>query len=126
MRCAPCEQSLGSGRRHFFGIRESTITVPRRVKDFIEISDYTSLESLIGYLHTIRDNLPEGHEAELKIRGDDVFGRRLTITDVREQTPEEAALDAKYGGSDPEGDDIESLRKKLDDVPFPSRAEKRS
>ena len=99
--------------------------MPRRVKDFIEISDYTSLEALIGYLHTIRDNLPEGHEAELKIRGDDVFGRRLTITYFREQTPEEAALDAKYGGADPEGENIETLRKKLDDVPFPSRADKR-
>ena len=97
--------------------------MPRRVKDFIEISDYTSLDQLIGYLQTIRDNLPQGHEAELKIRGDDVFGRRLTITYFREQTPEESALDAKYGAGDEAG--IESLRRKLDDVPFPSRAEKR-
>jgi hypothetical protein len=96
--------------------------VPRRVKDFIEISDYTSLEALIGYLNTIRDNLPAGHEAELKIRGDDVFGRRLTITYFREQTPEEVALDAKYGG----GEEIESLRHQLDDVPFPSKAKKRN
>ena len=28
--------------------------------DFIEISDYTSLETLIRYLETIRDNLPAG------------------------------------------------------------------
>src|SRR4051812_8506376 len=93
--------------------------VPRRVKDFIEISDYTSLDSLIGYLKTIRDNLPEGHEAELKIRGDDVFGRRLTISYFREQTPEEAGLEAKYlesgSAEDPE---IDSLRRKLDEVPF--------
>jgi len=100
--------------------------VPRRVKDFIEISDYTSLEQLIGYLQTIRDNLPEGHEAELKIRGDDVFGRRLTITYFREQTPDEAALDAKYGAGGEAEADIESLRRRLDSVPFASRAEKRS
>ena len=100
--------------------------MPRRVKDFIEISDYTSLEALIGYLHTIRDNLPEGHEAELKIRGDDVFGRRLTITYFREQTPEEVELDAKYaGGGDDAGATIESLRHRLDDVPFPGKAKKR-
>jgi hypothetical protein len=100
--------------------------VPRRVKDFIEISDYTSLDSLIGYLQTIRDNLPDGHEAELKIRGDDVFGRRLTITYFREQTPDEAALDAKYGAAgDEAGATIESLRKRLDDVPYPARSEKR-
>jgi hypothetical protein len=99
--------------------------VPRRVKDFIEISDYTSLDALIGYLNTIRDNLPEGHEAELKIRGDDVFGRRLTITYFREQTPEEAALDAKYGGvDDGAGDEIESLRHQLDSVPFSRKAKK--
>ena len=35
--------------------------MPRRVKDFIEISDYTSLDTLIRYLETIRDNLPADH-----------------------------------------------------------------
>jgi hypothetical protein len=54
--------------------------VPRRVKDFIDISEYTSLDDLIRYLKTIRENLPDGCDAELKIRGDDVFGKRLTIT----------------------------------------------
>ena len=93
--------------------------VPRRVKDFIEISDYTSLEDLIRYLQSIRDNLPEGHEAELKIRGDDVFGRRLTITYFREQTPEEVELEAKYAGAS--GAEIESLRRRLDAVDFPKK-----
>ncbi|HZI42378.1 MAG TPA: hypothetical protein VFD67_11760 [Gemmatimonadaceae bacterium] len=87
--------------------------MPRRVKDFIDISEYTSLEDLIRYLETIRDNLPEECEAELKIRGDDVFGRRLTITYFREQTPDEADLEAKY--SDPS---IEQLRRELDEVPY--------
>ena len=32
--------------------------MPRRVKDFIDISEYTSLDDLIRYLETIRDNLP--------------------------------------------------------------------
>ena len=41
----------------------------RRVRDFIEISDYTSLDSLINTLVAIRDNLPEEAEAELKLRG---------------------------------------------------------
>ena len=35
--------------------------VPRRVKDFIDISEFTSLDDLIRYLKTIRDNLPEDH-----------------------------------------------------------------
>ena len=94
--------------------------MPRRVKDFIEISDYTSLDQLIHYLETIRDSLPRDHEAELQIRGDDVFGRRLTITYFREQTPEEAELEARY--SDTAADDaaIEQLRRKLDEVPYKS------
>ncbi len=87
--------------------------MPRRVKDFIDISEYTSLEDLIRYLETIRDNLPPEHEAELKIRGDEIFGRRLTITYFRDQTADEAELDAKY--ADP---GIEELRKELDDVPY--------
>ena len=93
--------------------------MPRRIKDFIEISDYTSLDQLIHYLEAIRDNLPADHEAELKIRGDDVFGRRLTITYFREQTPEEVALEERYSA------DIEELRHKLDRVPFKSAGGKR-
>ena len=90
--------------------------MPRRVKDFIDISEYTSLDDLIRYLKTIRDNLPPEHQAELKIRGDDVFGRRLTISYFREQTAEELEIESKYGDKD--GADIEELRRKLDDVPF--------
>lgn len=90
--------------------------MPRRVKDFIDISEYTSLDDLIRYLEAIRDNLPDDHQAELKIRGDEVFGRRLTITYFREQTPEEVELDSKYAGKD--GATIEDLRRKLDEVPF--------
>jgi hypothetical protein len=90
--------------------------VPRRVKDFIDISEYTSLDDLIRYLRTIRDNLPGDCEAELKIRGDDVFGKRLTITYFREMTPEEAELEARYVEKDDAT--IEDLRRKLDEVPF--------
>ena len=96
--------------------------MPRRVKDFIDISEYTSLDDLIRYLETIRDNLPPEHQAEMKIRGDEIFGRRLTITYFREQTPDEMELESKYSASDEGGDEggasIEDLRKQLDDVPF--------
>jgi hypothetical protein len=91
--------------------------VPRRVKDFIDISEFTSLEDLIRYLETIRDNLPAEHEAELKIRGDDVFGRRLTITYFRELTPEELELDARYQPS-PDDAKMEQLQRKLDGLPY--------
>ncbi len=91
----------------------------RRVKDFIEISDYTSLDSLINTLVAIRDNLPDDAEPELKLRGDDVFGRRLTITYLRELTPEEAECDARYTGAvvDPDPS-LDDLRGKLDKIPY--------
>ena len=95
--------------------------MPRRVKDFIDISEYTSLDDLIRYLETIRDNLPADHEAELQIRGDDVFGRRLTITYFREQTAEEAELEARYAGSDGANAAIDQLQRRLDEVPFEAR-----
>ena len=98
--------------------------MPRRVKDFIDISEYTSLDDLIRYLETIRDNLPAEHQAELKIRGDDIFGRRLAISYFREQTPEEVEIDSKYTGGDAEGANIEELRRKLDEVPFKLRRAK--
>jgi hypothetical protein len=90
--------------------------VPRRVKDFIDISEYTSLDDLIRYLETIRDNLPSEHEAELKIRGDDVFGRRLTVTYFRELTPEEIDLEAKYAVEDEAT--IDELKRRLNEVPY--------
>ena len=95
--------------------------MPRRVKDFIDISEYTSLEDLIRYLEAIRDNLPADHQAELKIRGDDVFGRRLTISYFREQTPEEMEIESKYAGGEKDGASIEELRRKLDEIPFQLR-----
>jgi hypothetical protein len=92
--------------------------VPRRVKDFIDISEFTSLDDLIRYLGTIRDNLPLDHQAEMKIRGDEIWGRRLTITYFREQTPEEVELENRYSGDDKAGGTIEDLRHKLDEVPY--------
>ena len=97
----------------------------RRVKDFVEISDYTSLDALINVLTAIRDSLPEDAEPELKLRGDDIFGRRLTITYLRELTTEEAECDTRYTGavlSEP-NPGIDELRAKLDKVPYEREAE---
>jgi hypothetical protein len=100
--------------------------VPRRVKDFIDISEYTSLDDLIRYLAAIRDNLPPDHQAEMKIRGDEIFGRRLTITYFREQTPDELELESKYSAVDKDSASIEDLRHKLDEVPYKKGKAKRS
>ncbi len=92
----------------------------RRVKDFIEISDYTSLDGLINVLTAIRDSLPEEAEPELRLRGDDIFGRRLTITYLRELTSEEAECETRYTGAVVSEDStgIDDLRAKLDKVPY--------
>lgn len=68
----------------------------RRVKDFIEIKDSSSLDALIEKLIEVRDGLPAGADAEVKMRGDDVFGRQLSISFYREQTVEEVECDARY------------------------------
>ena len=68
----------------------------RMVKDFIEIKDCTSLDALIENLIAVRDRLPTVAEPEVKMRGDDVFGRRLSISFKRPQTAEEAECDARY------------------------------
>ncbi len=55
---------------------------------------------MIDLLAAVRERLPEGAEdAKVQMRGDDVFGRRLTISYLRPQTAEEATREARYGGS---------------------------
>ena len=100
--------------------------MPRRIKDFIDISEYTSLDDLIRYLEAVRASLPKDAETELRIRGDEVFGRRLTITYFREQTPEEADIEAKYSAEEGDDQTIEQLKRKLDEVPYKLGKAKRS
>ena len=68
----------------------------RLVKDFIEIKDYSSLDELIERLVAVRESLPGSAEAEVKMRGDDIFGRQLSISFYRPQTQEEVECDARY------------------------------
>jgi hypothetical protein len=55
-----------------------------------------SLDALIEKLAEIRDSLPESSEAELRLRGDEVFGHRITISYLRDQTKEEAEIEKRY------------------------------
>src|SRR4029453_12924269 len=70
--------------------------VIRRVKEFIEIGDFASLDDLIARLEAVRDDLPPFAEAELRMKGDDVFGRKLSISFMRDQTGEEADTEGRY------------------------------
>jgi len=68
----------------------------RRVKEYLDVEDHVSIDELIEKLAAIRDALPEGSDAELRLRGDEVFGRRITISYFRAQTEEEAAIEKRY------------------------------
>jgi len=68
----------------------------RRVKDFVEVKDLGSLDALIERLQEVRGSLPAGAEPEVKMRGDDIFGRHICISYSRPQTTEEAERDARY------------------------------
>ena len=68
----------------------------RRVKEFVDIADHISLDELIEKLAEVRDGLPKGSEAELRLRGDEVFGHRITISYFRDQTKEEAEVEKRY------------------------------
>jgi hypothetical protein len=68
----------------------------RRVKDYVDVEDLLSIDELIEKLTAIRANLPEGADAELRLRGDEIFGHRITISYFRPQTEEEAELEKRY------------------------------
>lgn len=68
----------------------------RLVKDFIEIRECGSLDALIDSLVAARESLPAGSQAEVSMRGDDVFGRQISISYFRPQTAEEMECDARY------------------------------
>jgi hypothetical protein len=82
----------------------------RRVKEFVEIGEHASLDELIGKLVAVRDELPKGSEAELRLRGDEVFGRRISISYFREQTADEAELEKKYAEQTKEAKERELQR----------------
>lgn len=71
----------------------------RLVRDYVEIRDQTNLDALIEKLIEVRDSLPDSAEAEVKMRGDDVFGRQLSISFNRPQTAEEAECEARYASA---------------------------
>jgi hypothetical protein len=71
----------------------------RFVKEFLEIKEFTSLDELISKLAELRENLPDSAAAEVRMRGDDVFGRHLCISYMRPQTSDEADTEARYASA---------------------------
>jgi hypothetical protein len=82
----------------------------RRVKEFVDIGDQLSLDDLIQKLTEVRASLPESSEAELRLRGDEIFGHRITITYLRDQTDEEAEFERRYAEETREAKEKELAR----------------
>lgn len=69
----------------------------RLIRDFVELPDDQPLDGLIAQLSALRDHLPLGaREVRVRSRGDEVFGRRLSVAFLRPQTSEEVALQSRY------------------------------
>ena len=100
----------------------------RLVKDFIEIADHTSLDALIERLAELRASLPEGTDAELRIRGDEIFGRHLAISFMRPQTAEEIECEARYAEAYEQSREREltRLQDELGFCPVPGRGHLRA
>ena len=82
----------------------------RRVKEFVDVADHVSIDDLINKLSEIRDGLPDGADAELRLRGDEIFGRRITISYFRDQTEEEAEIEQRYADATREAKEKELAR----------------
>jgi hypothetical protein len=87
----------------------------RRVKEFVDIADHVSLDDLIAKLSELRDSLPDESDAELRLRGDDVFGHRITISYMRALTREEAECEKRYAAAekDAKAKELEKLQAEL-------------
>ncbi|HEY0412635.1 MAG TPA: hypothetical protein VGD66_05805 [Allosphingosinicella sp.] len=68
----------------------------RAVRDIVEIRECESLDGLLDRLRLVRDALPDPAAARVRLRGDDVFGRLISISYTRPLTEDEAALEARY------------------------------
>jgi hypothetical protein len=66
------------------------------VREFVKIDDRTTLDDAIDVLMELRRALPEGANAELRMRGDDIFGRHLSICYMQPKSLEERASELPY------------------------------
>ena len=82
----------------------------RRVKEFVDIEDHSSIDDLIDKLVELRNGLPANAEAELRLRGDEVFGRKISISYLRPQTREEAECEKRYAKEQREAKERELAR----------------
>lgn len=72
------------------------------VREYIEISEPKSIAALIQRLEQVRDTIPSGSGPEqVRLRGDDVFGRHILITYLRPESADEHAFAARVALASP-------------------------
>lgn len=68
------------------------------VREYIEIGQCGSLDELIRRLVEVKGSMPPGAEPEqVRLRGDDNFGRHILVTYLRPERPEELVAAARPG-----------------------------
>ncbi len=97
----------------------------RLVKDYVQISDDLTLDKLIEALSAVRNSVPDGSEADVKIRGDDYFGMHLCVSYSRPLTDEEAACEARYSEDAVRERELAKLQEELGLCALPRRSELR-
>ena len=51
------------------------------VREYVQVSGCGSIEALIAALEAVKSQVPPGSsDAEVRLRGDDVFGRHIRVT----------------------------------------------
>lgn len=68
----------------------------RLIREIIDVRESGSLDILLERLAAVRAALPDPSEAVVQLRGDDIFGRMITVTYMRPATVEEMRLE-NYG-----------------------------
>lgn len=62
----------------------------KMVREFVEISGCSTIGALIAQLDQVRRSIPPGSsEEQVRLRGDDDFGRHILVTYSRPETREE-------------------------------------
>lgn len=99
----------------------------RRVKEFVDIADHVSLDELIEKLADVRASLPPDCDAELRLRGDEVFGHRITISYLRALTHEELEIERRYAEAEKEAKarELERLQAELGMVCYNAPGQRR-
>ena len=60
------------------------------VREYVEIAECSSIEALIASLEAVKAQMPPGcSDPQVRLRGDDIFGRHILVSYSRPETEAE-------------------------------------